>query len=292
MPCACICATCSGRSRRPRMPPWICGTRVFTRPSRISGKPVWSDTSFTATPASRNARAEPPVDRISTPALGQRRGERHQPGLVGDGDQRAANGDDVGHGGAPVAAAARDSPCGRVWVGRTRAAAPPDRCADHGHGLSFRQFSVALANARGGTNRTGFASRPTKPAGRHRHRLPKMGMPSPARIFFVRLQGNVPSYTVDKAVCGNMVRASVKGWRQPWPNMIDAPENAGSPRRWRWRVLRSYAIWDHPGLPVCELPAAALERAYIAMVRARPHPPPRAARREEDGPRAEPAGGR
>ena len=54
-------------SRRPRMPPWICGTSVFTRPSRISGKPVCSDTSFTGTPASRSALAEPPVDRISTP---------------------------------------------------------------------------------------------------------------------------------------------------------------------------------------------------------------------------------
>ena len=33
---------CSARSRRPSRPPWICGTSVFTRPSRISGKPVWS----------------------------------------------------------------------------------------------------------------------------------------------------------------------------------------------------------------------------------------------------------
>ena len=33
----------------------------------ISGKPVWAETSVTATPAWRSARAEPPVDRISTP---------------------------------------------------------------------------------------------------------------------------------------------------------------------------------------------------------------------------------
>ena len=33
----------------------------------ISGKPVWAETSVTVTPASDSARAEPPVDRISTP---------------------------------------------------------------------------------------------------------------------------------------------------------------------------------------------------------------------------------
>ena len=53
--------------RRARMPPWIAGCRVFTRPSMISGKPVWSLTSTTFSPASRSALAEPPVDRISMP---------------------------------------------------------------------------------------------------------------------------------------------------------------------------------------------------------------------------------
>src|SRR6516162_2563650 len=33
-------------------PPWILGCSVFTRPSIISGKPVTSETSSTATPAS------------------------------------------------------------------------------------------------------------------------------------------------------------------------------------------------------------------------------------------------
>ena len=39
--CACSFseATCAGSSRRARMPPWIAGCSVFTRPSRISGKP-------------------------------------------------------------------------------------------------------------------------------------------------------------------------------------------------------------------------------------------------------------
>ena len=35
------------------------------------------------------------------PARGQRLGERHQPGLVGDRDQRAADWHDTGHGGTP-----------------------------------------------------------------------------------------------------------------------------------------------------------------------------------------------
>ena len=42
----------AGRSRRARMPPWTIGCRVLTRPSRISGKPVMSETLFTGTPAS------------------------------------------------------------------------------------------------------------------------------------------------------------------------------------------------------------------------------------------------
>src|SRR3546814_13906619 len=48
-------------------PPCTLGCSVLTRPSIISGKPVWSDTSFTASPASRSALAVPPVDSSSTP---------------------------------------------------------------------------------------------------------------------------------------------------------------------------------------------------------------------------------
>src|SRR5258708_7571376 len=67
MGCGPIAATCSGASRRARMPPWMVGCSVLTRPSIISGKPVWAETSVTATPALAIAAAEPPVDRISTP---------------------------------------------------------------------------------------------------------------------------------------------------------------------------------------------------------------------------------
>ena len=38
--CACMVATCSGKSRQPRSPPCTLGCSVFTRPSNISGKPV------------------------------------------------------------------------------------------------------------------------------------------------------------------------------------------------------------------------------------------------------------
>src|SRR4029453_6805173 len=62
-----IAFLCPVSVRRARIPPWMVGCSVLTRPSMISGKPVWSLTSITFSPASRNALAEPPVDRISTP---------------------------------------------------------------------------------------------------------------------------------------------------------------------------------------------------------------------------------
>ena len=55
-------------ARRARMPPWIFGCSVLTRPSIISGKPVTSDTCTTARPASASALAVPPVDTSSKPA--------------------------------------------------------------------------------------------------------------------------------------------------------------------------------------------------------------------------------
>src|SRR3972149_5120560 len=67
IPWAVSWARCSGLSRRARIPPWIFGWRVFTRPSSISGNPVTSNTSRTFTPESRSSLAVPPVERISTP---------------------------------------------------------------------------------------------------------------------------------------------------------------------------------------------------------------------------------
>src|SRR5262249_10169846 len=52
---------------RARTPPSSFACSVFTRPPRISGKPVKSPTSVTAMPAARSAFAVPPVERSSKP---------------------------------------------------------------------------------------------------------------------------------------------------------------------------------------------------------------------------------
>ena len=75
MPCSFILATCAGLSRKARMPPWIFGCRVFTRPSIISGKPVSSETSFTAILLSRKSAAVPPVETSSIPNSRERAGK-------------------------------------------------------------------------------------------------------------------------------------------------------------------------------------------------------------------------
>ena len=69
MPWSFMAATWSGSSRMPRMPPWIAGCSVLTRPSMISGKPVTPETSLTAMPAAAIALAVPPVEISSMPAL-------------------------------------------------------------------------------------------------------------------------------------------------------------------------------------------------------------------------------
>ena len=48
--------------------------------------------SWTARPASRSAFAVPPVETSSTPWRGERPAELDQAALVGDGQQRAADG--------------------------------------------------------------------------------------------------------------------------------------------------------------------------------------------------------
>ena len=58
---------CSGMSLLARMPPWILGCSVFTRPPRISGKPVTSLTAVTGRPAACRAFMVPPVETSSTP---------------------------------------------------------------------------------------------------------------------------------------------------------------------------------------------------------------------------------
>src|ERR1044071_7186453 len=64
---AAISCWCAGVAR-PSKPPWIRGCRVLTRPSRISGAPVYADTWVTGIPGADRAAAVPPVDRISPPS--------------------------------------------------------------------------------------------------------------------------------------------------------------------------------------------------------------------------------
>src|SRR5258708_468263 len=66
-PCDLIASRSSGRWRRARIPPWIFGCSVLTRPSIISGKPVMSETLVTGSPASARAFDVPPVDTSWTP---------------------------------------------------------------------------------------------------------------------------------------------------------------------------------------------------------------------------------
>ena len=148
---ASICARCSARSRRPRMPPCTCGTSVLTRPSRISGKPVCSDTSFTgdAGLAQRAGRAAGGQD------LDARRGEEpaefDQPRLVGDGQQGAADGEDIAHGGAHR----------------------PGRRARPWHGAPDQESSASL------TDRKGFGPHPRRPCASSPSPSPPSSSPRP-----------------------------------------------------------------------------------------------------------------
>src|SRR4051812_44920096 len=57
------------------------GLSVFTRPSRISGKPVESSIARTVRPAPSSSRAVPPVDTISMPSSASPRAKSTSPRL-------------------------------------------------------------------------------------------------------------------------------------------------------------------------------------------------------------------
>ena len=67
IPAATSASRCAARRRSARTPAWIDGWSVFTRPSSTSAKPVTALTSVTGRPASRSARAVPPVETSSKP---------------------------------------------------------------------------------------------------------------------------------------------------------------------------------------------------------------------------------
>src|SRR5436309_403386 len=57
------------------------GLSVLTRPSRISGKPVYSSIARMSIPWSRSSRAVPPVETISTPSSASPRAKSTSPRL-------------------------------------------------------------------------------------------------------------------------------------------------------------------------------------------------------------------
>src|SRR5881275_3285959 len=57
------------------------GFSVLTRPSRISGKPVYSSIARMSMPWSRSSRAVPPVETISTPRSARPRAKSTRPRL-------------------------------------------------------------------------------------------------------------------------------------------------------------------------------------------------------------------
>ena len=89
--CSAICCMCSGFSRIASSPAAIRGLSVFTRPSRISGKPVRSETSRTGIPLDARSREVPPVETISTLSAAKPSGKFDNSGLVIHADQRAFN---------------------------------------------------------------------------------------------------------------------------------------------------------------------------------------------------------
>ena len=62
------CCICSGTSLLARIPPCTAGCKVFTLPSRHSGKPVTSEIPVTSIPASSSFLCVPPVDITCTPS--------------------------------------------------------------------------------------------------------------------------------------------------------------------------------------------------------------------------------
>src|SRR4051794_2709343 len=81
MSCSAIAARCASLALMCRIPPCTFGCSVFTRPSSISGNPVSSEISFTATPFSRSNFAVPPVEISSTPRPASLRAKSTSPVL-------------------------------------------------------------------------------------------------------------------------------------------------------------------------------------------------------------------
>ena len=87
MPCSASDFMSSGLSWRQRMPPWTFGWRVLSRPSIISGKPVYSETSRTGMPSLSKCFAGTAGAVDFYAGSDQTAGETGQSQLVADADQ-------------------------------------------------------------------------------------------------------------------------------------------------------------------------------------------------------------
>src|SRR3954465_10556478 len=79
--CAASVSTSSARSRRARMPAWMRGGSVLTRPPRLSGAAVTSSTRVTASPCSSRNAAVPPDETSSKPRAARPRAKSSTPVL-------------------------------------------------------------------------------------------------------------------------------------------------------------------------------------------------------------------
>ncbi len=133
MPAALMVSMCSALSRRASRPPWIFGCSVLTRPSRISGEPVWAATSVTVRPESASSLAVPPVDSRRTPRVARARANSTMP-VLSDTESRAVSIFMVRDGsgaGAPFSfrSDGKSGVRARRYARRPRAKAIPGYCA-------------------------------------------------------------------------------------------------------------------------------------------------------------------
>src|SRR6516165_9919683 len=116
MPPASISALSEASAGRPRSPPWIRGWRVLTRPPRISGLPVCSETLRAGRPASLRAWRVPPVLRSWNPRLTRPRAKGTSPRLS-ETLRRAITGPCTGWTGDPRDETPHVSGCQRTTAG-------------------------------------------------------------------------------------------------------------------------------------------------------------------------------
>src|SRR5215469_16480926 len=233
MPPASISARSEASPGRPSSPPWIRGCRVFTRPPRISGLPVCSETLHAGRPASLRAWSVPPVLRSWNPRSTRPRAKGTSPRLS-ETLRRASTGPCSGWTGDPRDETPQVSGCQRTTarlddggVHRAPAAAPPIREKPLG------SIPVVSTSVLGGLAKLGQS------AGLHLadalpgevHDLPHLLQGDPALLGHVECAGvlELPDLLVrevelDGPCLGIHVQVEVvlAGDEEAWPRAVDA----------------------------------------------------------------------